>query len=156
MFPRFTSENGHLSLSFLEEILQQKYNTCFCEIRRNSFPLHSHFHFSFVRCVLGGNWGPTSGSRCSNNQKVVLSPTAERGWWRVPKLSQCALRDFVGIRQHQKSDGWKCIWGLGWAILSTKNEILHLTSELACRLDALLQRMKGLSSTENRHANASG
>lgn len=89
MFPRYTSEAGHVSFSFLEEILQQSYNTCFCEIRRHSFSLHSHFHFSFVCCVLGVN--PASGSRCSNKQQVLLSPAAERGWGRVPKLSQCAL-----------------------------------------------------------------
>lgn len=51
MFPRHTSEAGHLSFRFLEEIIQQRYNRCFCGICKPPFSLHTHFHFSFVHCV---------------------------------------------------------------------------------------------------------
>lgn len=57
------------------------------------FSLHSPFHFYLcVVCVLGVNWGPASGSECSNKQ-ALLSPVAEGGWGRVQKLSQCALTE---------------------------------------------------------------
>lgn len=56
------------------------------------FSLHSPFHFYLcVVCVLGVNWGPASGSECSNKQQALLSPAAEGGWGRVQKLSRCAL-----------------------------------------------------------------
>lgn len=48
------------------------------------------FHLC-VAFVLGMNRGPASGSGYSNGQRVLLNPAAERGWGRVPKLSQCAL-----------------------------------------------------------------
>lgn len=55
-------------------------------------PFSLHFPFYFYLCVLGMNWGPASGSECSNKQ-ALLNPAAERGWGRVQKLSQCALTE---------------------------------------------------------------
>lgn len=45
--------------------------------------------FIGVLCVLGVNWGPASGSECSNKQ-ALLNRVAEGGWGQAQKLSQCA------------------------------------------------------------------